>query len=136
MFTPSLNWGTEVFKSLFWVSWVWAAAAVCTLAIVVALGRFTLGAEQLFMGQSGGNLRVPEGPCGAGPLGFSLFGGLWFTIKRAAAGQKFMRHGLRAGRNGVFRNDVGLFHVDLPNSPCRALLAFIYAMAADVRHLK
>mgnify|MGYP000682786248 FL=1 len=48
MFTPSLNWGTEVFKSLFWVSWVWAAAAVCTLAIVVALGRFTLWGRQFW----------------------------------------------------------------------------------------
>jgi len=47
-FTPSLDWGTELGKSLFWVSWVWAVTAAVTLAILVLIARYTVWGRQFW----------------------------------------------------------------------------------------
>ena len=40
-FTPSLDWGNELWTSLVWIAWAWAIAAVCTLVILVLIARYT-----------------------------------------------------------------------------------------------
>ena len=48
MFTPSLDWGSELFASLFWVAWVWAVTAACTMVILVLVARFTVWGRQFW----------------------------------------------------------------------------------------
>jgi vitamin B12/bleomycin/antimicrobial peptide transport system ATP-binding/permease protein len=46
MFTPSLDWGTEVVTSLIWVAKAWAISAAVTLAVLALLARFTTWGRQ------------------------------------------------------------------------------------------
>ncbi len=41
IFTPSLDWGSELVTSLWWIAKAWAIASISTLAILVLIGRFT-----------------------------------------------------------------------------------------------
>ena len=47
-FTPSLNWGDELITSMLWVAKAWVIAAVCTLAILALLARFTTWGRQFW----------------------------------------------------------------------------------------
>src|SRR5262245_66598535 len=47
-FTPSLNWGDELITSLLWVAKAWAIAALCTVAILALLARFTTWGRQFW----------------------------------------------------------------------------------------
>ncbi len=40
-FTPTLDWGSEVWTSLWWIAKAWAYAAVATLIALYLIGRFT-----------------------------------------------------------------------------------------------
>ncbi|ORA22768.1 ABC transporter ATP-binding protein/permease [Mycobacterium aquaticum] len=46
MFTPSLDWGTELGTSLKWVATVWLYTAVPTLIVLTLVGRFTTWGRQ------------------------------------------------------------------------------------------
>ncbi|MFC4115099.1 ABC transporter ATP-binding protein/permease [Nonomuraea zeae] len=46
LFTPSLDWGSEVWTSLVWIAEAWAIAAMCTLAVLVLIGLFTTWGRQ------------------------------------------------------------------------------------------
>ena len=48
MFTPSLDWGSEVVASLIWVLKAWAISAVTTLAILALVARFTTWGRQFW----------------------------------------------------------------------------------------
>ncbi|MFC5827720.1 ABC transporter ATP-binding protein/permease [Nonomuraea insulae] len=48
LFTPTLDWDSEVWKSLVWIAEAWAIAAVCTLAILVLIGLFTTWGRQFW----------------------------------------------------------------------------------------
>lgn len=48
MFTPAMNWGGELMPSLLWIAKAWAIAAVSTLAILVAIVRFTVWGRQFW----------------------------------------------------------------------------------------
>jgi len=41
MFTPSMDWGNELWASLVWIAKGWAIAAIATLVILVLIARFT-----------------------------------------------------------------------------------------------
>ncbi len=47
-FTPTLDWGNELWTSLVWIAWAWAIAAVCTLVILVLIGRYTTWGKQFW----------------------------------------------------------------------------------------
>src|SRR5689334_5484135 len=47
-FTPSLDWGDELVTSLLWVARAWAIAAVCTVAVLAVLARFTTWGRQFW----------------------------------------------------------------------------------------
>ncbi len=46
MFTPTLDWGNELWKSVMWIARAWAIAAVSTMVILVLIGRFTTWGKQ------------------------------------------------------------------------------------------
>jgi vitamin B12/bleomycin/antimicrobial peptide transport system ATP-binding/permease protein len=46
MFTPTLDWGSELWKSVVWIARAWAIAAVSTLVILTLIGRFTTWGKQ------------------------------------------------------------------------------------------
>ena len=48
MFTPTLDWGNELWTSLWWIAKAWAIAAVSTLVILVLIGRFTVWGKQFW----------------------------------------------------------------------------------------
>jgi putative ATP-binding cassette transporter len=48
MFTPTLDWGSEVWTSLVWIARGWAIAAACTLVVLVLIGRFTTWGRQFW----------------------------------------------------------------------------------------
>ncbi|TMR20180.1 ABC transporter ATP-binding protein/permease [Nonomuraea turkmeniaca] len=48
LFTPTLDWGAEVWASLVWIAKAWAIAAVCTLAVLVLIGLFTTWGRQFW----------------------------------------------------------------------------------------
>jgi putative ATP-binding cassette transporter len=48
MFTPTLDWGSEIWKSLVWIAKAWAIAAVSTLVILALIGRFTTWGKQFW----------------------------------------------------------------------------------------
>jgi vitamin B12/bleomycin/antimicrobial peptide transport system ATP-binding/permease protein len=48
MFTPTLDWGSELWKSLVWIAKAWAIAAVSTLVILALIGRFTNWGKQFW----------------------------------------------------------------------------------------
>ncbi|MET0897469.1 MAG: SbmA/BacA-like family transporter, partial [Mycobacterium sp.] len=53
MFTQSIDWSSQIGASAWWITWVWAAAAAVSLAIVAVLMRFTTWGQQ-FWRVSGG----------------------------------------------------------------------------------
>ncbi|MGV0746416.1 ABC transporter ATP-binding protein/permease [Mycolicibacterium sp. XJ870] len=59
MFTPTLDWGTELWTSLVWIAKGWAIAAVCTMVILVLIARFTVWGRQ-FWRVSGAYFTGPE----------------------------------------------------------------------------
>ena len=48
MFTPSLDWGNELIASLVWVAKAWVISAVCTLAVLAVLARYTTWGRQFW----------------------------------------------------------------------------------------
>src|SRR5438270_7471140 len=48
MFTPTLDWGSELWKSLWWIVKAWAIAAVATMIVVMLIGRFTTWGKQFW----------------------------------------------------------------------------------------
>ena len=48
MFTPTLDWGNELWTSLVWIAKAWAIAAVSTLVILGLIGRFTTWGKQFW----------------------------------------------------------------------------------------
>ncbi|MGJ6124119.1 ABC transporter ATP-binding protein/permease [Mycolicibacterium sp. Y3] len=48
MFTPSLDWGAELPKSLWWIATVWVYTAIPTLIILTLIGRFTTWGRQFW----------------------------------------------------------------------------------------
>ena len=48
LFTPTLDWGSEVWASLLWIAIAWAIAAICTLAVLVLIGLFTTWGRQFW----------------------------------------------------------------------------------------
>ena len=44
MFTPTLDWGNELWTSLVWIARGWAIAAVCTLVVLVLIAGSPRGA--------------------------------------------------------------------------------------------
>jgi vitamin B12/bleomycin/antimicrobial peptide transport system ATP-binding/permease protein len=47
-FTPSLDWGNELIRSLLWVARAWAISAVCILVVLALLARFTRWGRQFW----------------------------------------------------------------------------------------
>jgi vitamin B12/bleomycin/antimicrobial peptide transport system ATP-binding/permease protein len=48
LFTPSLDWGNELWTSIMWIAQGWVIAAVCTLAVLVLIYRFTTWGRQFW----------------------------------------------------------------------------------------
>ena len=48
MFTPSMDWGNELWASLVWIAKGWTIAAIATLVILVLIGRFTVWGRQFW----------------------------------------------------------------------------------------
>lgn len=48
MFTPSLDWGSELVTSLLWIAKAWAMAALGTLVVVFLLGKYTTWGRQFW----------------------------------------------------------------------------------------
>ncbi|MDT5360760.1 MAG: vitamin B12/bleomycin/antimicrobial peptide transport system ATP-binding/permease protein [Mycobacterium sp.] len=48
LFTPSLDWGTEIVGSLFWVAKAWAISAACTVFALMLIARFTAWGRQFW----------------------------------------------------------------------------------------
>ena len=48
MFTPSLDWGNEVWTSLVWIAKGWAMAAVATLVVLVLIAKYTTWGRQFW----------------------------------------------------------------------------------------
>ena len=48
MFTPSLDWGTEIVVSLIWVAKAWAITAVSMLLVLTVIARFTTWGRQFW----------------------------------------------------------------------------------------
>ncbi len=48
MFTPTLDWGNELWTSLVWIARGWAIAVVCTLVVLVLIYRFTTWGRQFW----------------------------------------------------------------------------------------
>jgi vitamin B12/bleomycin/antimicrobial peptide transport system ATP-binding/permease protein len=69
MFTPTLDWGNELWTSLVWIARGWAIAAVCTLAIVVLIARYTKWGRQFW--------RI-TGPYFTGPSSVKVW--LWLAV--------------------------------------------------------
>jgi putative ATP-binding cassette transporter len=47
-FTPSLDWGSELIRSLLWVARAWAISAVCLLVVLALIVRFTTWGRQFW----------------------------------------------------------------------------------------
>jgi putative ATP-binding cassette transporter len=48
MFTPTLDWGSELLTSLWWIVKAWAIAAVATMVILLLIYRFTTWGKQFW----------------------------------------------------------------------------------------
>jgi putative ATP-binding cassette transporter len=48
MWAPTLDWGSELLTSLWWIAKGWAIAAAATLIVLVLIGRFTLWGRQFW----------------------------------------------------------------------------------------
>ena len=59
MFTPTLDWGNELWASLRWVAKAWVIAAIATLLICVLLARYTVWGRQ-FWRITGDYFKGPE----------------------------------------------------------------------------
>jgi len=53
MFTPTLDWGNELWASLWWIAKGWAMTAVATLVILSLIGRYTAWGKQFWRITSG-----------------------------------------------------------------------------------
>jgi putative ATP-binding cassette transporter len=47
-FTPTLDWGNELIASALWVARSWAIGAVCTVAVLALLARYTIWGRQFW----------------------------------------------------------------------------------------
>ncbi len=47
-FIPSIDWGAEALHSLWWLAQAWTIAAVCTLAVLTLLARYTTWGRQFW----------------------------------------------------------------------------------------
>lgn len=52
-FTPTLDWGSELWTSLIWIARAWAIAAVATMVILVLIARYTTWGRQFWRITSG-----------------------------------------------------------------------------------
>jgi vitamin B12/bleomycin/antimicrobial peptide transport system ATP-binding/permease protein len=59
MFTPTLDWGNELWTSLVWIARAWAIAAVCTIVVLVLIRRYTTWGRQ-FWRITGDYFKGPE----------------------------------------------------------------------------
>ncbi len=59
MFSPTLDWGSELLASLKWIGQAWAMAAVATLVILVLVARYTVWGRQ-FWRITGDYFKGPE----------------------------------------------------------------------------
>ncbi|MBU8813430.1 ABC transporter ATP-binding protein/permease [Mycolicibacterium goodii] len=59
MFSPTLDWSDELLASLIWIAKGWVIAAVCTLAVLALLVRFTTWGRQYWR-ITGGYFTGPE----------------------------------------------------------------------------
>ena len=48
MFTPTLDWGSELGTSLWWIAKAWTIAAVSTLVVLVLIAKFTTWGRQFW----------------------------------------------------------------------------------------
>ncbi|WP_102146022.1 ABC transporter ATP-binding protein/permease [Mycobacterium hubeiense] len=48
MFTPTLDWGSELWTSLVWIARAWLIAALCTLGVLVLIAKFTNWGRQFW----------------------------------------------------------------------------------------
>lgn len=48
MFAPTLDWGSELWISLWWIAKGWLIAAVATLIVLALIGRFTIWGKQFW----------------------------------------------------------------------------------------
>jgi putative ATP-binding cassette transporter len=48
LFTPTLDWGSELWTSLWWIAKAWAIAALGTLAVLALIGRYTTWGTQFW----------------------------------------------------------------------------------------
>ncbi len=48
MFTPTLDWGNELWTSLVWIGRGWAIAAAATLIVCFAIARLTTWGKQFW----------------------------------------------------------------------------------------
>jgi vitamin B12/bleomycin/antimicrobial peptide transport system ATP-binding/permease protein len=48
LFTPTLDWGNELWASLKWIAQAWVISAVITLVILVLIGRYTTWGRQFW----------------------------------------------------------------------------------------
>ncbi len=48
LFTPTLDWSSEVWASLVWIATAWVIAAVCTLGVLALVGFFTEWGRQFW----------------------------------------------------------------------------------------
>ncbi|MDT0407268.1 hypothetical protein RM528_36120, partial [Streptomyces sp. DSM 41635] len=47
-FSPSIDWSSELLHSLWWLAQAWTITAVCTLAVLILLARFTTWGRQFW----------------------------------------------------------------------------------------
>lgn len=47
-FSPSIDWNAELLHSLWWLAQAWTITAVCTLAVLILLARFTTWGRQFW----------------------------------------------------------------------------------------
>ncbi|MCK2218524.1 ABC transporter ATP-binding protein/permease [Actinomadura sp. ATCC 31491] len=48
LFTPTLDWGSELWASLEWIATTWAIAALCTVGVLALIGRLTTWGRQFW----------------------------------------------------------------------------------------
>ena len=48
LFTFSIDWGRALFDSAIWIARAWAIAAMCTLVVLVLIGRYTTWGRQFW----------------------------------------------------------------------------------------
>jgi putative ATP-binding cassette transporter len=48
MFTPTLEWGNELWRSVVWIAKAWVIAAIATFVILALIGKFTTWGKQFW----------------------------------------------------------------------------------------